>query len=499
MTRTNQWLCMACRFWRKQHPTGICTVCSAAVAVNPDQACRLCWNQLLANGGKKGGADLLDANRSGQQLTLANLRHASTGRRRGSSRHDLATSPESQRLFAAPPPFRAVAHRQLALFEAKRDLQHGQACGFPPPADAHMATFLDQFLLDHAAHHGWSKTATKRARQGISILLGLQDTPGAPLLATEILQLQQIELTPLRLLDVCTAAGLLEDDREPAVARWFSDAIAELPESMRRELRRWYSVTALGGKTPPRSKPRSDTTIRLYLHWSLPALKFWVAAGHTSLREIAPEDVTAVLPESGNPRAAMGQGLRCVFRVLKAHRLVFVNPLNRIRTGTYQNRHAMLLPPAVLRDALDSQDPAQAALSALAAFHALRSGQLRNLLLTDIHSGRLHLDNRTIPLAQAVRERITAWLSYGDRCWPNSANPHLFTSKRTALGTEPVGVKWITRSIGMTVQVIREDRIVDELIASEGDLRRICDLFGLTIAGAERYAATLGHPGLSSR
>jgi hypothetical protein len=70
----------------------------------------------------------------------------------------------------------------------------------------------------------------------------------------------------------------------------------------------------------------------------------------------------------------------------------------------------------------------------------------------------------------------------------------MFINKRTALRAEPVGVQWITRSIGMTPQVVREDRILHELIATGGDTRRICDLFGLSIAGANRYAATLNHP-----
>jgi hypothetical protein len=400
---------------------------------------------------------------------------------------------------AAPAAFRAVSYRQLVLFETDRDLRRGRACGFPAPADPPMAAFLDQFLIDHAARHGWSRTTIKRFRQGLAIVLGLQDTPGAPLRATEILRLEQISLTPLRLLDVCAAAELLEDDREAAVDRWFSDAVAELPEPMRREVHRWCRVMSSGSKAPPRSKPRSETTVRLYLRWSLPALRFWAAAGHTSLREIAPKDVTAILPASGNPRAAMGQGLRCLFRVLKAHRVVFLNPLSRIRPGTHQVGHPMLLPPAVLREALTSPDAAQAALTALTAFHGLRSGQLRNLQLTDIHSARLHLGDRAIPLAHPVRERITAWLSYRDERWLRSTNPHMFISRRTALGTGPVGVEWITRSMGMTPQVVREDRIVHELIESGGDLRRICDLFGLTIAGAKRYRATLGHPDLSSR
>lgn len=76
------------------------------------------------------------------------------------------------------------------------------------------------------------------------------------------------------------------------------------------------------------------------------------------------------------------------------------------------------------------------------------------------------------------------------------ANQHLFISKRTALRTEPVGVQWITRSIDMTPQAVREDRILHELISTGGDIRRICNLFGLSIAGANRYAVTLNQPGL---
>jgi integrase len=497
VSRLNGWLCTGCRHWRKQYPVGICRACSETVAVNADRSCRLCWSQFLASGGKKGGADLLEVNRFGQQLSLANLRHAAVGRRRG-SRRDRPKPETGNRDGAAPVTFRPVPHRQLLLFEAERDLREGRIHGFPAPANPQMAAFLSQFLVDHAARHGWRPSAVKEARRGLAVVLSLQDTPGAPVRATEILQLHQIRINALRLLDVCAAAGLLEDDREPAVDRWFNDAIAELPPQMRNELRRWYAVMTHGSKVQPRSKPRSENTIRLYLRWSLPALHFWAAAGHTSLREISPDDLKAVLPESGNPRAAMGRGLRCVFRILKAHGVVFLNPLNRLRVGAPQPRHPLPLPPAVLREALSSANPAQAALTALAAFHGLRSGQLRKLLLTDIHSGRLHLDGRVIPLAPPVRNRLTAWHSYRDQRWPQSANQHLFISKRTALGTGPVGVRWITQSIGMTTQAIREDRILHELLASGGDLRRICDLFGLTIYGAKRYAATLSHPDLAS-
>jgi len=50
--------------------------------------------------------------------------------------------------------------------------------------------------------------------------------------------------------------------------------------------------------------------------------------------------------------------------------------------------------------------------------------------------------------------------------------------------------------MGMTAQQAREDRILHELHASGGDLRRICDMFGLSTTGQSRYAAVLTHPGL---
>jgi hypothetical protein len=40
--------------------------------------------------------------------------------------------------------------------------------------------------------------------------------------------------------------------------------------------------------------------------------------------------------------------------------------------------------------------------------------------------------------------------------------------------------------------------MVDEAIATDGDLRRICDLSGVTIATAQHYASLLSHPALAS-
>jgi hypothetical protein len=60
-----------------------------------------------------------------------------------------------------------------------------------------------------------------------------------------------------------------------------------------------------------------------------------------------------------------------------------------------------------------------------------------------------------------------------------------------------VGVHWLHLKLGSSVRAIREDRILDEAHASAGDLRRLCDLFGLSVKAAERYTTTLDHPGLT--
>lgn len=492
--RTTKWLCLACFHWRRTHRLGVCRICGATVAVNAEHSCRLCWRVFLDHGGRKGVIGIEDANRHGQQLFLANLHHSTAGRH-GRSRH--ADSNELPRLVSATPSFRPAAHRQLLLFTAARDLRRGRGQGFGGLADPSMAAFLESFLLDHAARHGWSKSSTKISLQGLAIVLSLQDTPGAPLRASEILQLHQIKLTTLRLLEVCAAAGVLDDDRTPAFRDWFDATVADLPEPMRTEVRRWCTVMREGSSAPPRSRPRSETTVRLYTRWFMPALRYWSAAGHESLREITRDDVIDVLPESGNPRSMMGQGLKSLFRTLKAHRVVFLNPTRALKTGAHERRHPLPLPATVIRDGLNSPDLVGAAAVALTAFYALRSGDLRRIRLTDIHSGRLHLDNRVIPLAEPVRARIQAWLAERNRRWPNTANPYLFINKRTALRAEPVGVEWITWRLGRTAQVFREDRILDELHATGGDVRRVCDLFGLSIAGATRFTSALEHPELA--
>ncbi|WP_231941162.1 hypothetical protein [Arthrobacter sp. U41] len=133
----------------------------------------------------------------------------------------------------------------------------------------------------------------------------------------------------------------------------------------------------------------------------------------------------------------------------------------------------------------------------MVAFHALTKKQLSELRLTDISDGHLVLGNRDIPLAAPVRTRLAAWLDQRNRTWPGSANPHLLINRRTAPRLLPVSRQFPWTGLTLRPQALREDRILHEIHATGGDIRRICDLFGLSVEGATRYLNTVEHPDLT--
>lgn len=197
-----------------------------------------------------------------------------------------------------------------------------------------------------------------------------------------------------------------------------------------------------------------------------------------------------------NPRSQAGQGLKSIFRVLKGRNLLFTDPTARVKTGYHQPGQPLPVDVSALRAALHSANPAQAALTALIAFHGVRTGQLKRLQLTDIRDGRLHLDGRLIVLADPVRERVRTYLDCRAQRWPRNTNPHLFPHYRTASRTDPVGYRWIRLILGTSLSpaAIREDRILDEAQAGDEDVRRLADLFGLSIQAGLRSTSTIEHP-----
>ncbi|MRH93622.1 hypothetical protein GFY24_40585 [Nocardia sp. SYP-A9097] len=114
--------------------------------------------------------------------------------------------------------------------------------------------------------------------------------------------------------------------------------------------------------------------------------------------------------------------------------------------------------------------------------------------MTDIRDGRMYVGNQVIPLAAQVSVLMATYLSHRADRWPRTANPHLVINMSTAGKTSEAGYQWINRRLGFRAQDLREDRIIQEVQATGGDIRRICDLFGLTVGAAQRYVDGLDPP-----
>lgn len=388
-----------------------------------------------------------------------------------------------------------VAHRQLVLFDAERDYTAGRGAGLTPPLPDLVDAFA-QVTAELARQHGWRKTMEASARSTIHTLLAVQDTPGAPIKASDAAAVTVgRSLRNLRsVLEVLADAGMLEEDRQSSLNAYFARLSAGLATPMAEEFRHWFHAMRDGSTTRPRGRPRGHQTIRPQLAYAAPALRAWTAMGFQSLREIERQHVVDVLPTRADRSNRTLTALRSLFRFLKARRMVFINPTARLRGTPITPSQPLPLDLEPLRDAVNSAKPARAALATLVAFHALSVEEIRTLKLTEVRDGRIHLDRRTILLAAPVRETLANWLDERARRWPRTINPHLFVNQHTAVRLCRTSDYWITKTIGISAQAIRQDRILHEAVATGGDVRRLCDLFGLSIGGAERYAHTDDQP-----
>ncbi|MGW1617189.1 hypothetical protein ACWCQZ_49265 [Streptomyces sp. NPDC002285] len=517
-TRKWKWLCRACHSWNKANPEqAACRTCATVTHLHRAHGvCRLCFAQTRSMASVLGRFDLAEANRHGQQLFFAELTW-----QKGSSRKARQAELQDRTDAFAISPRMTTRHKMLLepplptpgalddytissryehrpLFHAERDYTRLRQKDFPWPADSRLLLRLWKLTDERAARLGWSAPVRMRCRAGLRIVLGLQDTPGAAVPLTSLEFLADINLTSKHVAAVLDEAGLLVDDRESTLERWIETRLTGLPPQMISEVRIWFDVMVNGRSKPPRRHPRSPVTIRLHFSWALPTLKTWAVEGHTTLRTITRETVAAGLTDSEHP-SRTGQGLRSMFHLLKQDHVLFADPTYRMRIPYHPSREPLPVETAAIKALLDTSNPARAAVTALVAFHALHTSQVRDLKLVDISAGWLHIDGRKIPLADPVRERVSTYLDYRTARWPHTANPHLFVNRRSAMELRNVGIRWIKLLLGSGVSCrsIREDRILAEALASRGDARRLQDMFGLSINASLRYTSVVDHPGFT--
>jgi hypothetical protein len=492
--RQHSWLCWACRWWKTHYPLGQCLYCRRQTRIGELHACRLCVQQawLLREPGR--ALDLPGANRYGQQLFFANM----VFQRRKTPRLKTDRS-----VFLNAAAFTPTGWTAQTLFDAEPDPKLVKQRSLNAESD--LLGYCTTIVAEHAARHGWSNHQRTYVIRSLRMLDILQDTPGAKIRASEVLRLRRYDGNINSTLDVLDAAGLLIDDRPTRAERYFAGKTADLPEPMKTQLEVWLEVMLNGSTTSPRRRSRHPLTARIHIMGIAPILQSWAEAGHQSLAEITPEQVRTALPETGAQRNWAEFGLRSLFKTLKARKLIFTDPTRGLPVTPVNATVPLPLDTDAIRAALDSPDPAVAAAVALVAFHAITSKQLAELKLTDVIDGRLTLHGRVIPLAGPVRVRLAAWLDHRATTWPGSINPHLFINRRSAPRLTPSGRQFPWRNTTIKPQALREDRILQEIHATGGDVRRICDLFGINVETALRYARTLDatdrtdQPGLGSR
>ncbi len=489
VVRQYSWLCWSCSWWKTHYTTGGCRCCGRTTPVAAQGACRLCLDQarMLSQPGR--APDLMSANRHGQQLFLANVRgqRHRAPRQASRSRQSRPTSSE----------FTPAGWQQTVLFEAQADPDMVKQRALT--ADGALLRYVIDVAREHATTHGWSKRQRNDVIQSLRLLATLQHTAGAKISATDVLGLPRYGGNITSTLEVLQVAGLLHDDRPTHVQRYFAGKTDGLPEPMTSQLETWLQVMLDGHATTPRRHARKPETTRIHIMGIAPIIRRWADAGHYSLAEITADDVRAALPSGGSRRNFAEYGLRSLFATLKARKLIFADPTQGIPATPVNTTVPLPLDTKAIRQALNSPDSAVALAVALVAFHALTSKQLRELTLADIVDGRLTLDGRVIPLAGPVRVRLAAWLDHRAATWPASINPHLFVSFKSAPRLTPAGRQFPWHKTNLRPQALREDRILQEIHATGGDVRRLCDLFGLTVSSAVRYATTLSDPQLTGQ
>ncbi|MFI6585522.1 hypothetical protein [Embleya sp. NPDC050493] len=120
---------------------------------------------------------------------------------------------------------------------------------------------------------------------------------------------------------------------------------------------------------------------------------------------------------------------------------------------------------------------------------------IRALRLEDLDLGnrRITIAGHSRPLEDLTHHAILDRLDHRRTRWPNTANPHLLITQKTAVKFGPVGKLWATqatRNMTATLERLRVDRQLEEALTHGPDPLHLALVFGIDEKNAIRYAAT---------
>jgi hypothetical protein len=367
----------------------------------------------------------------------------------------------------------------------------------PPPRWQHPSLRSDNLLVRTAAEHarqlgqthGWSTSTIRCTIDGLTTLLD-DLPPGGRVRSSQVRARIPRKVPILRVTEVLTDLELVDDDTIPTIRSWIDRNTEQLPAGFAEPVRTWL-LTLLDGDR--RARPRSPSSLYVYFSFLRPAISQWaVDRGH--LREITRADVTGVLkPLRGHQHSTTIAALRSLFRFAKKCGLIFTNPTTRLKATRVEPTLIPLTDTEIHAIEQATTNPAQRLIVALAVVHAARAATIRRLTLDDLDlpNHRITLAGHTQRLSELTRHALQTWLEHRKIAWPRSPNRHVLISARTAIAITPVSQVYLQnqiRSLGVTTDRLRQDRILHEALTASADPLHLSLVFNLSLTTASRYA-----------
>jgi hypothetical protein len=481
--------CRGCYDFGRDHRAGACGCCRRELPLKKGY-CRSCWLQAAAQtaasapGTARRAPDLGPAEFGAvtcHQLFFAGL-----------AKMNLRPRPPAAAVPAGSPDEPdAAAWVQLELSvpgQSRRfHARHWTAAAITGPAleqARHIAARLGEA-------RGWNPRIQAETRRALAVMLAAH-VPGQKIPYSALSPaLRPRDLSVSRAAEILALAGLLDDDRIPALDTWTETRLAALAPGIAACTRSW--ITALHRGTP-RTRPRKPGTIRRYLRCVHPVLAGW-SRHYDHLREVTAADAAAVITAlRGHHRHQVAVALRSLTRHCKKTGLIFTDPAARIRTPHRAEPVILPLQPAQIGAATRAAvTPAARLALGLAAVHAARPETIRALALGDIDLGnrRITIAGQSRPLDELTQNLILTWLDHRRGRWPDTASPYLIINNQTAMSPRPVSENWLTtafRGLDATLERLRVDRQLDEALSAGPDPLHLAAVFGLDDTTAIRYA-----------
>jgi hypothetical protein len=238
-----------------------------------------------------------------------------------------------------PPPAAPDAGTQLQL-RVPGESRHFDKAHWVASAITNQALQRTRLIAaELAGTRGWNTRIITETGRALAVVLA-DHVPGDVIAWSGLAPaLHSRDLSVTRTAEILELAGLLHDDRTASFTCLMQARLALVPAPMAADVRNWLRTRSEGG---PRSRPRSEHTVRMNLNRVLPPLLEW-ASHYTHLREVTAADViTATQPLSGSLRRRTLTALRSLFRHARTAGTIFRDPVRGIHDG---QRPLILLQP----------------------------------------------------------------------------------------------------------------------------------------------------------